>query len=409
MAVAGRPNSDGEVGPRTSNSGRSSSSADHSDAAPTRKTARRQTSESASPRRSNVPVISLGRIRAAVRSCFGGSWVFVKALRDFVGVAVVLAIGILWLANAWQIRQDHETIRKQEHLSADSLFRDLDVVEALERVVRDGDTCRWLGRYSGLVQGVCEIEVLRLLPFMQSDKVDLILLDLRRIDLSCIRSSVAGDRCANLRGWNLSKSRLWRSRLAGIDLSEAILHSTDFKGSYMADSLLRKAHLCEADLTRTDLSDADLGGARMKRARLAAATLAGANLVKVKASSTLFQGADLTDANLVGACLVRAQFYGADLTDADLSEATLKGTHFVSAKLVGTVFTGATIDADTVFTYADLTGADFSGVQGMDGRHWVNICTEDGDPPRGIAEDKWHGKERGADFHRDSPCHSVSP
>lgn len=118
-------------------------------------------------------------------------------------------------------------------------------------------------------------------------------------------------------------------------------------------------NLAGFNLGGADLSGLNLAGADLTRANLAGADLTGANLI----------GANLAGADLTGSTgVLTAQigganfsgvkgidFSGADLSGKDLAGSTFTGVSFAGAKLTDTVLTGATLKA------SDLSGADLSG------------------------------------------------
>jgi uncharacterized protein YjbI with pentapeptide repeats len=99
-------------------------------------------------------------------------------------------------------------------------------------------------------------------------------------------------------------------RLAGADLSMAILAEVGLVGANF-----KGASLSHADLSRSDLEGANLVGARMVGAKLIDANLRNANL-----GSAVLTNADLRGAQLSGANLRNAQLYGAKLDGAKVSD-----------------------------------------------------------------------------------------
>jgi uncharacterized protein YjbI with pentapeptide repeats len=116
--------------------------------------------------------------------------------------------------------------------------------------------------------------------------------------------------------------------VAGRDLTEANLRSTD----------VRHIDFSSAILNRADLSLAWAGKARFGDAKFRGAWLDGARL----------QGAELERAQLQGASLVRAHLQGSSLRRAQLQGASLKGAHLQGA----------------VLEFAQLQGASLSGAAG---------------------------------------------
>ena len=134
--------------------------------------------------------------------------------------------------------------------------------------------------------------------------------------------SLNDDYAIPLSGINLSNSNLrdsWLCSLShsdveesrdAVDLSEAILSSTDFQNAQLVNSRFDRAKLYA---TKFD-------SAEMYRARLR----------DVKTGFTSFHGARLRGADLTG-----ADMRGASFTNADLSQSTLRNTDFTTVDLAG--------------------------------------------------------------------------
>lgn len=105
---------------------------------------------------------------------------------------------------------------------------------------------------------------------------------------------------------NWSYCRMPGLDLRGVDLSRALLRSTDLLGSRLDGARLVDADLSYADLQRTRLDRADLRGARLTGAALQNAVLTDARL----------DGADLSFANLTAASIAGARLNGAILDRA---------------------------------------------------------------------------------------------
>jgi hypothetical protein len=109
--------------------------------------------------------------------------------------------------------------------------------------------------------------------------------------------------------------------------------------------------------------------------------LTGANFHAVDLADANFDGADLTDAVFTEANLTRVAFTYADLSRAaldgavlfraDLRHANLTGASLRGASLVGSYFDKTTCDR------ADVTGADFSGVEGLDQSSLADLRSRD--------------------------------
>jgi uncharacterized protein YjbI with pentapeptide repeats len=128
---------------------------------------------------------------------------------------------------------------------------------------------------------------------------------------------------ADMRNCKLRFADLRAAHLNGVNAQGADMSETDFMGaslgpSYDPESIrvnLRDAILHSTDFRGADLNDADLRGADLNGADLRGAYLNGADL----------RGADLTGADLRGANLNGANLRGADLRGADLTGVDLTG------------------------------------------------------------------------------------
>ena len=143
----------------------------------------------------------------------------------------------------------------------------------------------------------------------------------------------------------------------GVNLSyflllEANLERSNLKGAYLFRANLFRANLIRANLEEATLEEANLQGAFFFFANLLKAKLQNAILAEAILERANLQGTNLIRANLQGAILQRADLRGANLQRADL-----KGANLLYTILNGSDLTNATIDDETDFTGADLTGA----------------------------------------------------
>ena len=168
---------------------------------------------------------------------------------------------------------------------------------------------------------------------------------------------------AVLRGADLRGTDLSRSRLDGCDCSQ-----TNLSGANLRDASLSGCNLTQALAPRTSLDGANLAGCDLTLMALSGATLRGAALQGAKLTNVDMASADLSDANL-GGCRVdstvvqdmeegteaqscsnhsTAIFCGADLTNAVVSEAGLRGADFTRARSVGIRAEHAVLDQATL-------------------------------------------------------------
>jgi len=111
----------------------------------------------------------------------------------------------------------------------------------------------------------------------------------------------------------LCEAGISKEKAIKADLVMANLRGVDLRGAYLEGADFRVAALIGADLKGANLSMADLEGADLKGANLRAVNLEGACLV-----GTDLRGADLGGADLRGANLRTAYLEGANLEGVDL-------------------------------------------------------------------------------------------
>ena len=116
--------------------------------------------------------------------------------------------------------------------------------------------------------------------------------------------------------------------------------------------LIYSSALVGANLERFDMRGMDLRGLNFTNANLRNADLARADL-----RHAIFIKADLSGCNLHLADLSHA-----NLTDADLTMTYLRAAKFYKARMWATKLRRVTAK-NTLFCYADLTGADFVGAE----------------------------------------------
>jgi uncharacterized protein YjbI with pentapeptide repeats len=152
--------------------------------------------------------------------------------------------------------------------------------------------------------------------------------------------------------------------LSGSNLSEASFYYTDLSRANLRDADLSGSNLRDADLRESDLRDADLSGADLRGSDLRGADLSGADLRKaVFNGETVFTGANLSGANLFG-LEQGVYYYGNKILD--LSGVNLSGSDLRKADLSGGVDIIATnlsgSDLRDASLYgSNLTGADLRG------------------------------------------------
>jgi hypothetical protein len=136
----------------------------------------------------------------------------------------------------------------------------------------------------------------------------------------------AGSDCA----FSTVVSAVWSAgRLAGIDLSGAVLRRVDLSQADLAGASLAGALLDDVNLSNAILTGADLSGALVGRIQLTAAVLSGVDLSNSRFDAVYsvydgtpvnLRGVDFADAVLRGAGFRDVDLTGADLTYADLGD-----------------------------------------------------------------------------------------
>jgi uncharacterized protein YjbI with pentapeptide repeats len=232
------------------------------------------------------------------------------------------------------------------------------------------------------------------------------------LDIEKLRTEAEG---VNLRGANLSRSKL--SGIQGIkaDFTDAVMHQVrlqraNLKQAILTNADLAGADLSGADLTGADLTDAVLVGAKTEFMRTHQAIMTGvltdlpsgkpldkaqffesltqhALWVRTQGSegnAAVFDHHDLRDAgalndmdltalqaknavlfgmNLQGARLQGANLEGADLRHANLGGADLRGVRLKGARLDGAIFEGADL-SPLELGKGRILNADLSHIKG---------------------------------------------
>jgi uncharacterized protein YjbI with pentapeptide repeats len=161
---------------------------------------------------------------------------------------------------------------------------------------------------------------------------------------------------ADLRGVDLSRTRLAKSSFDKADLDGANLENTDLSGASLRRATLREAYLVGANLSGANLETADLEGAKLERANLAGANLSRANLEGAVLSNADLTGAQLSYAQLASAKLGSAKLDNAVLMHAELDDAYLGGASANGARLQFATLVGATLE-EAKFVKADFGDA----------------------------------------------------
>lgn len=146
--------------------------------------------------------------------------------------------------------------------------------------------------------------------------------------------------------WNRRRrEESFQPDFTSMDLSAELAGYFD-RGSGLIRSKLRGVDLSDADLTDAQLTDVDLTAANLSAAKLRGSKLRGSRFENAlffesRAQDADFAFAKLPEAHFVGADLTGADFFAADLTDATLLNCVLNRTLFLRTDLSNTAFTGS--------------------------------------------------------------------
>ena len=138
---------------------------------------------------------------------------------------------------------------------------------------------------------------------------------------------------------NLQKARLEKMNLSNANLSNANLSDANLSRANLSDANLSHADLSGANLSRADLSNADLSHSHLSRTDASNACLIRTNLSNATFSNKSFirlnrPAADLSDSIFSGANLSGANFMGVQLKDAELQNVhSIENADFYWAKI----------------------------------------------------------------------------
>ena len=168
--------------------------------------------------------------------------------------------------------------------------------------------------------------------------------DLRNVTMSCadidrllLQGDRKGARCTDAGGADFTRARMNDAKLAGLDLTIAMLDHTVLEGADMRFLVAPGADFTSANLQRVDMSGnsilhgavfltASLQGADLVTAELMLANFINANLQGVILASARLEGARFYQADLEGADLQNARLFGADLSEARIALVDFRGT-----------------------------------------------------------------------------------
>ena len=141
----------------------------------------------------------------------------------------------------------------------------------------------------------------------------------------------------SIRGANLILTDLREINLSNANMRGIKLIAANLYGANLSGAKLEGADLTSADLSRANLANADLNGCQLVGTNFCEANLSGAGFWNACLDGAAFVGANLQRAKLVElySCL------GTNFTKADLRECRIEGTSgsrsFDSANLLGAI------------------------------------------------------------------------
>lgn len=209
---------------------------------------------------------------------------------------------------------------------------------------------------------------------MSREQLEALLADASRdrpVDLTKRRFSGLDLSGIDFKGADLRWSRFNYADLEGADLSDTRLDLTWFYKADLDGADLSRSHLFSAQLQHASLENADIRDARVvanfQNANLAGASFRDSDLAAdMKNQSMGLMTTVFTSANLSGADLSRVKASRVNAEFADFSAASLTGADFSDAKLGGARFSGADVGGLRL-TGADLDSADLTGLVNADG------------------------------------------
>lgn len=168
-------------------------------------------------------------------------------------------------------------------------------------------------------------------------RLDLVELDLRRVNFTGSNLSWTDFTGADLRGAVMTSANLWFTNLHGAKLHDAKLQRACLVGAKITNAKLvranlRGANLSFADLTETklvraDLSEAQLMYADVERCNLAHAVLRSANMTGIQLERSNLHHVNLDLAIMDRARIVNADFKGSDLSRAASTRRMVRKIH----------------------------------------------------------------------------------
>ena len=181
------------------------------------------------------------------------------------------------------------------------------------------------------------------------------------------RSAMKGDAVREWNAFNTTKSDAVVGR-DGLIYKGAMKYSfrgSDLRGCRFEPLVAGYIDLRGVDLSGSRLQHAMLKGARFFQAELGEIDLRDAFLPRADFTNARLEGAHLERANLESAVFAEAKLAGADLRDANLTQANLRDADLTGAKLAGADLRGANL-VRTDLRGADLTGCKVYGISAWD-------------------------------------------
>lgn len=164
----------------------------------------------------------------------------------------------------------------------------------------------------------------------------------------------------------LQRIRLFKAYLVDANLHSAHfegakLQMANFKGAYLQQIYLNDADLIGAHFEQAIIQFANLENAKLESAIFNDARLEFTNLKRVHLSKTYFMRANLWEAHLEN-----VEFFETNLKDAKFRFTHLNNTYIHKSNLIGTDFTGAIVNSETIIRDCMINNGTNFAMVGLD-------------------------------------------
>jgi uncharacterized protein YjbI with pentapeptide repeats len=190
-------------------------------------------------------------------------------------------------------------------------------------------------------------------------------------DFSLANLENANFKNAIVDGIKLRQATLDRTDFSNVDFSQVNLMNVD-----MTNTILKNSNISNKDLTKTFLYKSDLSGANLSHSNLSVVYLGNTILKDANLTKALLYEADLSlvlDKDLSGTVLTHAAITWSNLVGVDFSGKDLTGVNFQNSDLTGQDFTNNVSFLGNDFLYANLSNANFEGVDLSSGEQYIQV------------------------------------